>query len=153
MRKIILNLLSVTTLSINAAPSDYNFKQGTYAPVTKSEGCEETTLEWEQDMLIFGNHRFADLNKEEVKFEGAAADEKDRSCDLYWKATSEGKNKVIITQTTKCPAGSKYDSTDITKQSLTQNKNKLTYEASVAKNGEVVGSSKCVYNKKPDAKK
>lgn len=150
-----MQLILIITLLISHAlyadsSAKFDFKPGVYSANSKENGCEETILKWEKEMLIFGNHRFSDFNKEEVKFSGAGSDEKDRQCDLFWKAFTEGKNKVVVIDTTKCPSGSKYDSTQISKQAITQIGNKIIYEASVSKNGEIVGTSRCEYQlKKP----
>ena len=148
-------LLILFLLSLSISYGDqakFDFKIGAYLPKAKIKGCEETSLHWEKDILVFGEHRFNDIDKEEVKFANAGVAEGDRTCDLYWKAKSEGKNKIVITQTSKCPAGKKYDHTEVSVQSLTQQKNELIYDASFTINGEVKGRSHCVYVKRAEKK-
>lgn len=141
-------LLSIFSFGLSANSKQVDFKTGTYLPVKASEACVESVLSWDEDTLVFGKDRFSNFNKEELKFSNVPKGDEGKTCDVFLKTMTEGSNKIILTYTTKCPAGSKYTSSELSKQTLTQVKNKIIFDASFTIDGALEASSYCEYKLK-----
>lgn len=139
---ILLILSSITATAQTKSTKPLGFKIGTYIPITQDEDCVETKLRWDQDVLVFGKNHFTNFDKDTINFSNIPHDKK-TDCEIFWKTTTEGRQKIKVSYLTKCPNGY----TEETKQSFEQIKERIVFDSSFSINDEVKASSFCEYQR------